>query len=361
MSNIPKSLGFSTRSIHPGPVRTMATPPHTAPTALEARMANLEGGAQGFAVTSGRAAIACLLDLVNSGAHVIVSEGLHGGRYRLLEDVRRRASGLRISYVDPTDRAAFDAALIPEETKMVWVECPASPRAGLADLAMIAGFAAEHDLISVCDNTHATPYLRRPIEHGFKISLNAAPGYLYGGVLDEGAVVVIAEDQDFLVDKFGFLRAALGAVPLARDSDLALAALASLAPRMDRICDTAGRVALFLAEHPKVEAVLYPGLASHPRRDLAERQMSGPGGAMSFVVEGGLKETRRIVEALGLIKNDEGPGGPGTVIDHPSDALYSSVPEEIRARLGLADGLFQLWIGLEDADDLIEDLRRALG
>jgi cystathionine gamma-lyase len=339
----------------------MATAAHLPPTAFEASMADLEGGGHGFAFTSGRAAIACLLELVNSGAHLIVSDGLHGGRYRLLEDIRRRASGLRISYVDPTDRAALDAAFIEDETKMIWVESPGSPRAGLADLDMVAGFARHHDLISICDNTNCTPYLQRPLDHGFDISLNASSGYLLGGVLDEGAVAVVAEDQAFKVDKLGFLRMAVGAVPAARDLDTALRALASLAPRMERVCDTAERIALFLSAHPVVAEVLYPGLAGHSRGDLANRQMTRPGGFLSFIVEGGLARTQSVLDRLECISIDDGPVGPGSVIDHPSDFQFSSVPEEIRAGLGLSDGLCRLWVGLEDVDDLIEDLRSALG
>ena len=338
----------------------MATPAHVAPTALEAAMTDLEGGAHGFAFTSGRAAIACLAELVNSGAHVIVSEGLHGGRYRLLEDVRRRASGLRISYVDPTDRAALDAAFVEDETKMVWVESPGSHRAGLADLDMVAEFTREHDLISICDNTNCTPYLQRPLEHGFNISLNAAPGYLYGGVLDEGAVAVVAEEQDFLVDKLGFLRAALGAVPGARDSELAMRALGSLAPRMDRICDNAERVAAFLTRHPGIAEVFYPGLGGHPGGAHAKRQMGRSGGLLSFVLEGDITKARAFLRRLEVITIGGERAGPGSVIDHPSEALVSSVPAEIRAGLGLSDGLCRLWVGLENGDDLIEDLGTAL-
>ena len=324
-------------------------------------MADLEGGAHGFAFTSGRAAIACVLELVNSGAHVIISDGLHGGRYRLLEDIRRRASGLRLSYVDPTDRAALDAAFIADETKMIWVESPGSPKADLADLAMVAGFAREHELISICDNTNCTPYLQRPLEHGFNISLNAATGYLYGGALDEGAVAVVAEDQDFKVDKLGFLRMALGAVPAARDAELALRALASLAPRMDKICDSAERIATFLIDHPRVTEVFHPGLAGHRRGDLAKRQMTRPGGFLSFVVDGDLARTQAVLRRLECFTTGDGPAGPGSVIDHPSASRFSSVPEEIRAGLGLSDGLCRLWVGLEDRDDLIADLGLALG
>jgi cystathionine gamma-lyase len=324
-------------------------------------MADLEGGAHGFAFTSGRAAIACLLDLLNSGSHLIVSDGLHGGRYRQLEDIRRRASGLRISYVDPSDRAALDGAFIEDETKMVWVESPGSPKAGLADLAMVAGFAREHDLISICDNTNCTPYLQQPLGHGFDISLNAVPGYLYGGVLDEGAVAVMAEGQDFRVDKLGFLRTEQGAIPAARDAELALTALASLALRMDKICDSAQRIAAFLAGHSGVAAVFHPGREDHPRGDLAERQMSRSGGFLSFVVDGDIAQVQAVLTRLDLITAGDGPAGPASVIDHPADFAFSSVPPEIRAGLGLSDGLCRLWVGLEDAEDLIEDLETALG
>ena len=351
-----KSRGFSTRVLTPPPKRPMATPPHVVPTDLEARMADLEGGTHGFAFPSGRAAIACLMDLVNSGAHVIVSNGLHGGRYRLLEDVCRRTSGIRLSYVDPSDRAALDRVFIEDETKLVWVESPSSPRADLADLDMVASFAAEHDLISICDNTNCTPYLQRPLDHGFNISVSTAPGYLYGGVLDQGAIAVVAEGQDFLVDKLGFLRMAIGAVPAAREAEVAARALASLAPRMDKICDTAERVAAFLGGQPGVAEVFYPGNAA-----LSKRQMTRSGGFLSFVVDGDIARARTFIDRLEIITTGDGPGGPGSVIDHPTDAIFSAVPEEIRAGLGLSDGLCRLWIGLEDSDDLIEDLRAALG
>ncbi|MDE0811320.1 MAG: PLP-dependent aspartate aminotransferase family protein [Alphaproteobacteria bacterium] len=345
----------------PGPARVMATPPHVDPTPLEARMADLEGGAQGFAFSSGRAAIACLLELVNSGAHVIVSDGLHGGCYRLLEDIRRRASGMRISYVDPTDWAALDAAFIEEETKMVWVESPGSPKARLADLGMIATFAKDHDLISICDNTHCTPYLQRPLEHGFGVSLNAAPGYLYGGVVKDGAIAVVAPEQDFLVDKLGFLRAALGVVPASTDMDLALRALGSLGPRMERVCDTAEQVAAFLAAHPRIKALDYPGFGDHTDVELTKRQMVRAGGFMSVVLDADMEATRRFLERLNVIAIGEGPAGPGSVINHPSSQLFSSVVEEIRAGLGLTNGLCRLWVGLEDGDDLVRDLSEALG
>jgi cystathionine gamma-lyase len=361
MDILNKSRGFSTRSLSPPPERPMASPPHVAPTDLEARMADLEGGAHGFAFPSGRAAIACLMDLVNSGAHVIVSNGLHGGRYRLLEDVCRRTSGIRLSYVDPTDRAALESVFVEDETKLVWIESPGSPRAELADLDMVAAFAAEHDLISVCDNTNCTPYLQRPLDHGFNISVSTAPGYLYGGVLEQGAVAVVANGQDFLVDKLGFLRMATGAAISAHEAELASRALASLAPRMNTICDTAERIAAFLAGHSGVTEVFYPGSAERSSVDLAKRQMTRSGGFLPFVVDGDIDRARAFIDRLDIIAVGDGPSGPGSVIDHPTDAIYASVPEEIRAGLGLSDGLCRLWVGLEDSDDLIEDLRAALG
>jgi cystathionine gamma-lyase len=360
MSHARPSRGFATRAINPASFKAMATPRHDPATALEACMADREGGAQSFAFTSGRAAIGCLAELVNSGAHVIVSDGLHGGRYRLLEDVRRRSGGLRISYVDPTDRDAVKAA-VEDATKMIWVESPVSPRATLTDLDMIASVAAEHELISICDNTDSTPYLQRPLAHGFNISLHSAPGYLHGGVLAQGAIAVVAEGQDFLVDKLGFLRSAIGAVPSTLDSDLALRSLASLPLRMERICDNAGQIAAFLAGHRWIKQVFYPGLAEHPRPDLVNRQMRRAGGVMAVIVAGGTAEAREFLDRLQLFSTGEGPGGPGSWIDNPVLSTFGAVPPEIRAGMGLADGLFRIWTGIEDSDDLINDLRAALG
>jgi len=352
-------LGFSTRAIGAGSGLVSGTA-HAEPTALEVAMADLEGGSQGFGFSSGRAAIACVLDLVNSGAHLILSEGLHGGRYRMFEDIRRRSSGLRISYVDPADGKALKDAFLPDETRMVWVESPGSPRAGLADLDMIADFARVHDLISVCDNSHATPYLQRPIEHGFTVSLHSASGYLYGGMLADAGMAVVAPDQEFTVDKLGFLRASLGAVPTSVDMELARRALASLATRMERICATAERIAAFLMEQSGVSAVFYPGGADHPNRALARRSMDRPGGFLSFVIQGDLERARSVLTRLRVIKSGVGPSGWDSLIDHPANDHFSMAPPEIRAGLGLDDGLCRLWIGLEDPDDLIADLGTAL-
>jgi len=354
------SPGFSTRAVNPAPLQAMATPRHEPATPLEACMADLEGGAQGFAFNSGRAAIGCLAELVNFGDHVIVSDGLHGGRYRLLEDVRRRSGGLRISYVDPTDRDAVKAA-VEDETKMIWVESPVSPRVTLTDLDMIASVAAEHELISICDNSDCTPYLQQPLAHGFNISLHSAPGYLYDGMLAQGAIAVVAEGQDFLVDKLGFLRSAIGAAPCASDSDLALRSLASLPVRMERICDNAERIALFLAGHRRIKQVFYPEFAEHPRPDLVNRQTRRPGGVMAVIVAGGTVEACGFLGRLQLFSTGEGPGGPGSRIDNPVLSAFGGVPLEIRTGMGLADGLFRIWVGIEDDDDLINDLQAALG
>jgi len=351
--------GFSTRAIWAEPVSATATS-HAEPTALESNMADLEGGSHGFAFPSGRAAIACVLELVNSDAHLILSEGLHGERYRLFEDIRRRSSGLRISYVDPADGKALEDAFISEGTKMVWVESPGSPKAGLADLAMIAEFARKRDLISVCDNSHATPYLQRPIEHGFTVSLHSTTGYLYGGVLEDAGMAVVAPGQEFMVDKLGFLRAALGTVPTPMDMELARRALGSLAIRMERICDTADRVTAFLAGHPGINAVFHPGVPLHLNGALAKRQMTRSGGFLSFVIKGDLDNARAVLGRLRLIESGLGPSGLESLIDHPSSDHFSLAPPEIRAGLGLDDGLCRLWIGLEDAEDLIDDLKAAL-
>ncbi len=322
-------------------------------TALEARMADLEGGARGFAFASGRAAIATVLELLNSGAHVILQEGMHGGRYGLFEDIRRRSAGLRLSYVDTADRAALEAAFVPDETRMVWVESPGSFKASLADPAAVADFARAHELISVCDNSNATPYLQRPVEHGYTISLHSAPGFLFGGLVDEAGIAVTAEGQDFLTDKLGFLRSTLGMGLAPAVSDCAARAIGSLAPRMARTCDTAERVGDFLEAHPAVTDLRYPGLGE-PGRERA-------GALLSFVVQRDIAATREALARLGVIRAGEEPSGLASVIEHVADRHFAMVPAEIRSGLGIADGLCRLWVGLEDADDLIADMVSALG
>ena len=328
--------------------------------ALEACVADLENGAAGFAFASGLAAIGTLLELLNSGDHVIAMDDLYGGSYRLFENVRRRSSGLQFSFVDLSDVGALEAA-ITEQTKMIWVESPTNPLLKLVDLAAIAEIAKKHDLITVCDNTFCSPYVQRPLDHGIDIVMHSTTKYLNGHSDVVGGIAVVAEGRDNLREKLAFLQNAVGSVAGPFDSFLVLRALKTLPVRMERHCDNAERIAEFLQNHPKIEAVYYPGLPSHPQHDLAKRQMTRFGGMVTAVLKGGLDDARRFLERCELFALAESLGGVESLIEHPAIMTHASVPKEIREALGISDGLVRLSVGIEDGDDLIAELGAALG
>ena len=328
--------------------------------ALEACIADLENGAAGFAFSSGLAAIGTLLELLDSGDHVIAMDDLYGGSYRLFENVRRRSAGLQFSFVDLSDPAAFEAA-IQDNTKMVWVESPTNPLLKMVDLEAIAKIARKRNLISVCDNTFCSPYVQRPLDHGFDIVMHSTTKYLNGHSDVVGGVAVVAESRDNIRDKLAFLQNAVGSVPGPFDSFLVLRALKTLPVRMERHCANARRIAEFLEAHPKVERVYYPGLESHPQHELAKRQMRGFGGMVTAVLKGGLDDARRFLERCELFALAESLGGVESLIEHPAIMTHASVPREIREALGISDGLVRLSVGIEDCDDLLAELEAALG
>ncbi|MEQ8815981.1 MAG: cystathionine gamma-synthase [Thalassobaculum sp.] len=328
--------------------------------ALEACIADLENGAAGFAFSSGLAAIGTLLELLDSGDHVIAMDDLYGGSYRLFENVRRRSAGLQFSFVDLSDPAAFEAA-IQDNTKMVWVESPTNPLLKMVDLEAIAKIARKRNLISVCDNTFCSPYVQRPLDHGFDIVMHSTTKYLNGHSDVVGGVAVVAEDRDNIRDKLAFLQNAVGSVPGPFDSFLVLRALKTLPVRMERHCANAQRIAEFLEAHPRVEKVYYPGLESHPQHELAKRQMRGFGGMVTAVLKGGLDDARRFLERCELFALAESLGGVESLIEHPAIMTHASVPKEIREALGISDGLVRLSVGIEDCDDLLAELEAALG
>lgn len=327
--------------------------------ALEACIADLENGDAGFAFSSGLAAIGTLLELLDSGDHVIAMDDLYGGSYRLFENVRRRSAGLQFSFVDLSDPAAFEAA-IQDNTKMVWVESPTNPLLKMVDLEAIAGIAKKRNLISVCDNTFCSPYVQRPLDHGFDIVMHSTTKYLNGHSDVVGGVAVVAEGRDNIRDKLGFLQNAVGSVPGPFDSFLVLRALKTLPIRMERHCANAQRIAEFLEAHPKVDRVFYPGLASHPQHELAKRQMRGFGGMVTAVLKGDLDDARRFLERCELFALAESLGGVESLIEHPAIMTHASVPKEIREALGISDGLVRLSVGIEDCDDLLAELEAAL-
>ena len=327
--------------------------------ALEACVADLENGFAGFAFASGMAATGTLLELLDSGSHVVAMHDLYGGSYRLFENVRRRSAGLEFSFVDLSDVSRLEPALRPN-TRMVWVETPSNPLLKLVDLGAVAEIARRRGLLAVCDNTFASPWIQRPLDHGFDAVMHSTTKYLNGHSDVIGGMAVIREDEA-LRDRLGYLQNAIGGVPGPFDAFLVLRALKTLALRMERHCANALAVAEFLERHPKVERVYYPGLASHPQKALADRQMQGRyGGMVTAVLKGGLAASRRFLERCRLFALAESLGGVESLIEHPAIMTHASLPARVRADLGIGDGLVRLSVGVEDADDLIAELRAAL-
>jgi cystathionine gamma-lyase len=327
--------------------------------ALQSAVANLEGGTAGFAFASGMAASATLLELLDAGAHIVAMHDLYGGSYRLFENVRKRSAGHRVSFVDLSDPAELAAALRPD-TRMIWVETPTNPLLKLVDLAAVAALAQQHRLLTVCDNTFATPFIQRPLEHGFDIVVHSTTKYLNGHSDSIGGAVVVRDAG--LAERIAYLQNAVGGVPGPFDAFLTLRGIKTLALRMERHCANALGVAQFLERQPQVERVLYPGLPSHPQHALARRQMGGGyGGIVTAVLRGGLATARRALERCRLFALAESLGGVESLIEHPGIMTHASLPEATRRSLGIGDGLIRLSVGVEDVADLVADLRHALG
>ncbi|MET3131353.1 cystathionine gamma-lyase [Oxalobacteraceae bacterium GrIS 1.11] len=329
--------------------------------ALERCVADLEGGAQGFAFASGLAAIATVLELADAGAHIIAGDDMYGGSYRLFERVRRRSAGLDFSYVDLTRPENLLAAIRPE-TRMVWVETPTNPMLKLADLAAIAKICREHGIIAVADNTFASPMLQRPLEAGFDIVVHSTTKYLNGhsDIIGGIAIVGAEERQAEWREQLGFLQNSVGAIAGPFDSFLALRGVKTLAIRMERHCANALELAHWLEAEPLVKRVHYPGLASHPQHALARRQMDGFGGIISVELNTDLAGARRFLETCEVFALAESLGGVESLIEHPALMTHASIPAPQRAALGIGDALVRLSVGIENVEDLRRDLRRAL-
>ncbi|HEY1889880.1 MAG TPA: PLP-dependent aspartate aminotransferase family protein [Steroidobacteraceae bacterium] len=328
--------------------------------ALQAALCDLEGGGAAFAFASGMAASSTVLELLDAGSHIVAMHDLYGGTYRLFENVRKRSAGHEVTFVDLTRPEALEAALRPN-TRLVWVETPSNPLLQLVDLASLAAVASSKGLISVCDNTFATPFVQRPLEHGFDIVVHSTTKYLNGhSDCVGGAAIVRAESP--LAERLGYLQNAVGGVSGPFDSFLTLRGIKTLALRMERHCANALAVAQFLASHPRVERVIYPGLPNHPQHALARRQMTGGyGGIVTAILKGTLDDTRRMLERCHLFSLAESLGGVESLIEHPAIMTHASLPAAKRAALGIGDGLIRLSVGVEDAQDLIGDLKEALG
>ena len=327
--------------------------------AYERCVADLEGGRQGYAFASGLAAASTVLDLLDSGSHVIAMDDLYGGTYRLFERVRRRSAGLDFTFLDLNDAEALKAALRPN-TRMIWAETPTNPMLKLVDLAKVGAFARKHGLILVVDNTFCSPMLQRPLEFGADLVLHSATKYLNGHSDMVGGIVVAGENAE-LAEQMAFLQNSVGAVAGPFDSFLAMRGLKTLHLRMQAHCESAMAIAQWLAKHPAVERVIYPGLKSHPQHALAKRQMDGFGGIISVEIKGGLRKARRMLERCNLFALAESLGGVESLIEHPAIMTHASVPPANRKRLGISDGLIRLSVGVEDLSDLVAELDAALG
>jgi cystathionine gamma-lyase len=387
MKDTKKSLGFSTRAIHggqsPDPTTGAVMPPIYAtstyaqsspgvhkgyeysrtqnPTrmAYERCIADLEGGSRGFAFASGMAATATLLELVDSGDHVVAMDDLYGGSFRLFERVRRRSAKLDFTFADLSDPNAAAAAIGPK-TRMVWIETPTNPLLKLVDIAAVVAAARGRGILVVVDNTFGTPWIQRPLELGADIVMHSATKFLNGHSDMVGGVAVVGDAE--LAERIGFLQNAIGAVGGPFDSFLALRGLKTLPLRMRRSSESALEIAAMLERHPRVERVIYPGLPSHPQHALAKRQMANGGsGIVTFFLKGALPEARRFLERLEVFTLAESLGGVESLVDHPAIMTHASVPPEARAKLGISDSLVRLSVGIEDVEDLVADLAAALG
>jgi len=325
--------------------------------AWEACIADLEGGTHGFAFASGMAAVDTVMHLLAPGDHVLAMNDLYGGTWRLFERVRRRSSGLDFSFVDLADEDAAKRAIRPE-TKIIWVETPTNPMLQLVDIARMSELARANDCLLVVDNTFATPMLQRPITLGADIVLHSVTKYLNGHSDMVGGALVV--DGEELGEKIGFIQNSAGAVQGPFDSFLVMRGVKTLALRMKAHCENARRIAEWLTGRDKVRKVIYPGLDSHPQKALAGKQMSGFGGMVSFDLEGDLAAARRFLENTRLFALAESLGGVESLVNHPAIMTHATVPKETRERLGVTDTLIRLSVGIEDVDDLIQDLKTAL-
>jgi cystathionine gamma-lyase len=329
--------------------------------ALERCIADLESGSAAFAFASGLAAISTVLELLPAGSHIVAGDDMYGGTYRLFERVRRHSAGHDFSYVNLADPGALAAALRPD-SRMVWVESPTNPMLKLADLSAIATLCRERKIISVCDNTFASPIVQRPLEHGIDIVVHSTTKYMNGhsDVIGGAAVVGTQAHQEALREQLGFLQNSVGAIQGPFDSFLVLRGIKTLALRIERSCDNALALAHWLEREPKVRSVFYPGLASHPQHALARRQMQGFGGIVSIELDCDLAGARRFLERCEVFTLAESLGGVESLIEHPALMTHATIPSAQRAQLGISDSLIRLSVGIEHVEDQREDLRRAL-
>ncbi|MEP6872819.1 MAG: PLP-dependent aspartate aminotransferase family protein [Burkholderiales bacterium] len=333
--------------------------------AWERNVADLEGGSQAFAFASGLAAISTVLELIPAGSHVVSGDDVYGGTFRLFDKVRRHSAGLSFSYVDFTQPENLLAALTPQ-TKLIWIETPTNPLLKLADLRALAEIARSRGILTAVDNTFASPFNQRPLELGIDIVVHSATKYLNGHSDVIGGVAVVSADPrlDTIRERLGFLQNSVGAIAGPFDSFLALRGLKTLALRIERHNSNALALAQWLEQQPQVARVHYPGLPSHPQHALAKAQMhavgGGYGGMISIDLKTDLAGARRFLEGVRIFALAESLGGVESLIEHPAIMTHATIPTETRAKLGIGDGLVRLSVGVEDIDDLRDDLAQAL-
>lgn len=323
--------------------------------AYEDCIASLESGKYGFAFSSGCAATTTVMHLLTSGDHVIAMDDMYGGTFRLFDKVLRH-HGLEFSYTDLTKVENVEKALKPN-TKMIWIETPTNPTLKLADIKKISAIAAAKNILVVVDNTFMSPYFQRPLELGANIVVHSATKYL-GGHSDVVGGVAVTSDKA-IAERLQFLTNSMGGIQGAFDSFLALRSLKTLPLRMKAHAENAIKVANYLEKHPQVEKIIYPGLASHPQHTLAKEQMSGFGGMITFFIKGGMTAARKFLESVEVFALAESLGGVESLVEHPAIMTHASVPAEQRKALGIDDSLIRLSVGVEDVDDLLQDLEQA--
>lgn len=325
--------------------------------AYERCIADLENGARAFAFSSGMAAIATALELIPSGSHVVAMDDVYGGTYRLFERVRKDSAALTFSYVDLTEPQALLAALTPQ-TRLVWIETPTNPMLKIVDIEAIAGLLRGRGVLLGCDNTFASPYCQRPLDHGADIVMHSATKYIAGHSDVVGGLLVVKNQA--LADRLQFLQNSIGAIQGPFDSFLALRGVKTLALRVERASANAQALAEWLESHPAVSRCLYPGLKSHPGHAVARRQMDAFGGMVTFTLKGGLEAAKTLLERVEIATLAESLGGVESLIEHPGIMTHASVPPERRRELGVYDSLIRLSVGVEHLDDLRADLTQAL-
>jgi cystathionine gamma-lyase len=326
---------------------------------LGSLVSTLETGACGYSFSSGKAAISTVLELVESGAHIIASANPNSHAYKIFESVRRRTSGLTFTYLHNFTSDTLKAA-VKENTRLIWVESIVRPLFAMPNLKLIADFSQANDLISVCDNTLATPYLLKPIQFGFDIVVYDAVGYLSGRTDIDGGCAVVAKDRDFIQEKLGFLQSTIGTTLPAIEQEKLCIGLGTMKTRIDKQSKNAGRIAKFLEGHERVEKVYYLGLEAHSHHAYGNEKLTNFGGAFSVTFSDDVNVAPGLQKKLNVFTISETIGGPMSSIWHPSSEIYDAVPNEIKKHLDAGDGFFQFSIGMEDIDDLIADLDQAL-